>query len=151
MKDSFTKLAFKIQRFMTGRYGIDNLWRALLIFYLISIIIANIVYRFSKIAYGAFFAMSIAILIFALFRVFSKNIEMRRSENESWLRLTGKIRQKVIFQKNKWKQRKTHTFVKCKKCKKVLRLPKHKGKINVTCPHCKNQFIVNTGKKNSVQ
>lgn len=151
MKAFFTNLAYKFQRFMTGRYGIDRLWRALLIFYLISVILANIVYRYSKIAYGALLVLSTAIFIFALFRVFSKNIEMRRSENESWLRFTGKIRQRVIFQKNKWKQRKTHKFIKCKKCKRVLRIPKHKGKINVTCPHCKNQFIVNTGKKNSVQ
>ncbi len=147
MKAFFTNLAYKFQRFMTGRYGIDKLWNALLIFYLISVILANAVYRYSKIAYAAFLVLSTAILIFALYRVFSKNIEMRRSENESWLKFTGKIKQKAMFQKNKWNQRKTHKFIKCKKCKKTLRLPKHKGKINVTCPHCKNQFIINTGKK----
>lgn len=147
MKAFFTNLAYKFQRFMTGRYGIDKLWNALLIFYLISVILANAVYRYSKIAYAAFLVLSTAILIFALYRVFSKNIEMRRDENESWLKFTGKIKQKAMFQKNKWNQRKTHKFIKCKKCKKTLRLPKHKGKINVTCPHCKNQFIINTGKK----
>lgn len=147
MKAFFTNLAYKFQRFMTGRYGIDKLWNALLIFYLISVILANAFYRYSKIAYAAFLVLSTAILIFALYRVFSKNIEMRRSENESWLKFTGKIKQKAMFQKNKWNQRKTHKFIKCKKCKKTLRLPKHKGKINVTCPHCKNQFIINTGKK----
>jgi phage FluMu protein Com len=132
---------------MMGRYGIDSLWKALLVFYIIALLITNVLYRFSKIAYGAFYALSLAILIFAIFRVFSKNIEARRSENESWLRFTGGIKQKFNFQKNKWKQRKTHKFVKCKGCKKTLRLPKHRGKINVTCPHCKNQFVVNTGKK----
>ena len=147
MKAFFTNLAYKFQRFMTGRYGIDKLWNALLIFYLISVILANAVYRYSKIAYAAFLVLSTAILIFALYRVFSKNIEMRRDENESWLKFTGKIKQKAMFQKNKWNQRKTHKFIKCKKCKKTLRLPKHKGKINVTCPHCKNQFIINTGMK----
>lgn len=147
MKKFFTDLGYKFQRFMVGRYGVDQLWRALLIFYLIAIIIANIVYRFSKIAYIALFVLSVALLIFALFRVFSKNIEARRNENNSWLRFTGRIKQNFIFQKNKWAQRKTHKFVKCSKCKKTLRLPKHKGKINVSCPHCQNQFIVNTGKK----
>ncbi len=147
MKTFFTNLAYKFQRFMTGRYGIDKLWSALLIFYLISVIIANIVYRYSKISYIAFLLLSTAIFIFALFRVFSKNIEMRRSENESWLRFTGKIKKELTYQKDKWNQRKTHKFIKCRKCKKILRLPKHKGKINVTCPHCKNQFIINTGKK----
>lgn len=147
MKKFFSDLGYKFQRFMAGRYGIDQLWRALLLFYLIAIIIANILYRYSKIAYGAFFVLSIAILIFAIFRVFSKNIEARRAENNSWLKFTGKIKQKFAFQKSRWQQRNTHKFVKCKKCKKVLRLPRHKGKINVTCPHCKNRFVINTGKK----
>lgn len=147
MKEFFTKLAYKFQRFMIGRYGIDRLWRALIVFYFIALILANIAYRFSHIAYWALFVLATAIVVFAVFRVFSKNIEARRSENESWLRITGNIRQKTMFQKNKFKQRKTHKFVKCKSCKKILRLPKHKGKINVTCPHCHNTFIVNTGKK----
>lgn len=147
MKNFFIKMGYKIQRFMVGRYGIDQLWRWLIIFYFIALVLANIAYRFSHIAYWALFVLATAIVFFALYRVFSKNIEARRSENESWLKFSGNIRQKFLFQKNKFKQRKTHKFVKCKKCKKVLRLPKHKGKINVTCPHCKNTFIVNTGKK----
>lgn len=147
MKNFFNNLGIKIQKFMIGRYGMDQLWRALLIFYLISIIITNIVYRFSKIAYYSLSVMSFAIFIYAVFRVFSKNIEARRKENQDWLRITGNIRQKFMFQKEKAKQSKTHKFVKCSQCKKTLRLPKHKGKLNVTCPHCHNSFVVNTGKK----
>lgn len=147
MKDFFRNLGYKIQRFMVGRYGADRLWRALIIFYLIAIVITNIVYRFSKVAYYSLSVLSLAILVFAVFRVFSKNIEARRKENQEWLRITGGIRQKFIFAKERNKQRKTHKFVKCKKCKKVLRLPKNKGKLNVSCPHCHNQFVVNTGKK----
>lgn len=147
MKNFFRKLAYKTQKFMIGRYGIDQLWRALLIFYLISIVITNIVYRFSKVAYIALSICSFVIIAFAIFRVFSKNIEMRRNENMNWLKFTNKIKLNFKLQKDKWSQRKTHKFVKCSKCKKVLRLPKHKGKINVDCPHCHNNFIVNTGKK----
>lgn len=147
MKNFFTRLGYKFRNFMIGRYGVDNLWRALIIFYLIAVILANFLYRYSKIAYIAIFILSLALLIFAVFRVFSKNIEARRSENASWLRFTGKIKQNANFEKTKWQHRKTHKFVKCSKCKKILRLPKHKGKINVHCPHCGNQFIINTGKK----
>lgn len=132
---------------MTGRYGIDRLWSVLLIFYVITIIIANILYRFSKISYYAITVMGLVILGLAIFRVFSKNIEMRRSENQSWLRFEWKIKSSFKLTKDKFSQRKTHKFVKCPKCKKQLRLPKHKGKINVTCPLCKNNFIINTGKK----
>ncbi len=147
MKNFLSNLGYKIQRFMIGRYGADQLWRALMIFYLLAIVITNIVYRFSKIAYYSLSVLSLAIIIFAVFRVFSKNIEARRKENQEWLKITGGIRQKFIFAKERNKQKKTHKFVKCKQCKKVLRLPKNKGKLNVSCPHCKNQFVVNTGKK----
>lgn len=147
MKNFFKNLAYKFQKFMTGRYGMDRLWRALLVFYLILILITNIVYRFSHIAYYALSVLSFALIVFAIFRVFSKNIEARRAENQSWLNFTGKIKGWFLFQKDKFGQRKTHKFVKCKSCKKTLRLPKHKGKLNVTCPYCKTHFIVNTGKK----
>lgn len=147
MKNFLSNLGYKIQRFMIGRYGADQLWRALMIFYLLAIVITNIVYRFSKIAYYSLSVLSLAIIIFAVFRVFSKNIEARRKENQEWLKITGGIRQKFIFAKEQNKQKKTHKFVKRKQCKKVLRLPKNKGKLNVSCPHCKNQFVVNTGKK----
>ncbi|MGN0522306.1 MAG: hypothetical protein ACI4IQ_06675 [Eubacterium sp.] len=151
MKKFFYNLSMKFQKFMTGRYGMDQLFRALLIFYLIIIIIANIVYRYSKISYTALWIMSLVLIIFAFFRVFSKNIEARRSENATWLKFTWKFKQSARLTKDKLKQRKTHKFIKCKKCKKVLRLPKHKGKINVSCPHCHSQFIVNTGKKKTQQ
>lgn len=147
MKGFFKNIAVKFQRFMVGRYGMDRLWRALLIFYLISILITNIVYRFSHIAYYSLSVMSLAIIVFALFRVFSKNIEARQLENRNWLRITGGIKRRFVFEREKFQQRKTHKFVKCSGCKKMLRLPKHKGRLNVTCPHCKKQFIVNTGRK----
>lgn len=147
MKKFFTDLGYKFQKFMIGRYGIDKLWQALIIFYLIEIIISNIFYKISKVAYYSLSVLGLALIAFAIFRVFSKNIEARRAENESWLRFTYKVKSKFNFTKDKWKQRKTHKFVKCKSCKKVLRLPKHKGKINVTCPNCQNQFVIDTGKK----
>ena len=147
MKRFFTNLGYKFRQFMVGRYGIDRLWTILLIAYFIVIIIANILYRFSKISYYSMSFLAAFLIVFALFRVFSKNIEMRRSENESWLKIESKIKSRFKLEGDKFKQRKTHKFVKCKKCKKVLRLPKHKGKINVTCPHCQNQFVINTGKK----
>ena len=147
MKEFFRKQGYKFQQFMVGRYGVDKLYRALLIFFFVFTILANLFYRVSKITYYAFEVMGFVLLVYAFFRVFSKNIEARRQENASWLQFWGKIKGFFKFQNDKFKQRKTHKFVKCKGCKKTLRLPRHKGKINVTCPHCHTQFVVNTGKK----
>ncbi len=147
MKKFFMNMGYKLRKFMTGRYGPDRLWRALLVFYLIGIIIANILYRFSKPAYYVMFIISSAVFIFAIYRVFSKNIEKRRQENQQWLNFIYGIKRKFRFEKDKLSQRKTHKFVKCSQCKKVLRIPKNKGKIKVNCPHCGNTFIVKTGKR----
>lgn len=147
MKNFFGSLALKFRQFMIGRYGIDRVWTVLMIAYIIDIIAANILFRLSKISYYAMSALGAFIIIFALYRVFSKNIEARRNEYNNWMKAEWKIKSFFRLGKERFAQRKTHKFVKCKKCKKVLRLPKHKGKINVTCPHCSNEFIINTGKK----
>jgi len=36
------------------------------------------------------------------------------------------------------------SVVYCSHCQKALRLPSEKGKLKVTCTHCKNQFEVTT-------
>ena len=85
MKKFFTDLAVKFQRFMYGRYGIDQLYRALLWFYLAAIILSMILGRavdgifyiiFSAVAWGLFiFAFltikSIAFSVFILFARYS--------------------------------------------------------------------------------
>lgn len=147
MKNFLIKLGYKIRSFMIGRYGVDRLFRGLMVLYLIAVIITNIVYRFSKPAYYVLSLISFALMLFALLRVFSKNIEARRRENEKYIRFFGNIKNKFAQKKNMYEQRKTHKFVKCKGCKRILRLPKNKGKLNVVCPHCSNHFVVNTGKK----
>lgn len=147
MKNFLEKFAYKIRNFMIGRYGVDRLWRALLVLYLISIVITNIVYRFSRSAYYVLSVLTFALIAFAVYRVFSKNIEARRKENDAYIRAFDNAKNKFTQKKNMYEQRKTHKFVKCRSCKKVLRLPKNKGKLNVTCPHCNNHFVVNTGKK----
>ena len=45
MKKFFANLAVKFQRFMYGRYGMDQLYRALLWFYLAAILLAMILGR----------------------------------------------------------------------------------------------------------
>ena len=45
MKKIFANLAVKFQRFMYGRYGMDQLYRALLWFYLAAILLAMILGR----------------------------------------------------------------------------------------------------------
>lgn len=142
MKEWLTKTAMKFQQFMIGRYGIDSLYKALLVFYLVLIILNSILLRVTKVGYYVTLVLSLAVLVFAFYRVFSKNITARRKENGWWLKTTAPIVRESKLTADKWKFRKTHVFRKCPNCKAVLRLPKKKGKHNVNCPHCRQNFKV---------
>lgn len=91
MKNFFRKQAYKFQQFMIGRYGIDKLWGVLLVFFFIITLLANAFYRVSKITYYALEVMALVLVIFAIFRVFSKNIEARRAENAKWLKRSESV------------------------------------------------------------
>ncbi len=132
MKNFFYNLGTKFQKFMYGRYGIDRLYNILLFAYLIILITALVIGRaVDSRLYSVISLAGLLLILFAFYRVFSKNIEKRRKENAKWMRFENKV-----------KCRKTHIFRKCPKCKSVLRLKKIKGKHRVSCPHCNENFEI---------
>lgn len=143
MKNFFTNLAIKFQRFMVGRYGPDQLYKGLLWIYLAALFITAIIGRFTnRWVYYVLSLLCLGILIFAMVRVFSKNIEKRRAENLKWLKFENAVKKKFRLLKDRWKFRKTHVFRKCPKCKAVLRLKRKKGTHSLVCPHCKESFKI---------
>ena len=125
----------KLRRFMTGRYGVDYFSRFTLTAALICIILSTIT-RISL-----FQILFWILLIYTYFRMFSRNIVKRREENNWYLNKTYKIRNFILRQKNSLKQRKTHHIYKCPNCKQKIRVPRGKGKIEITCPKCRISFI----------
>jgi len=123
---------------MSGRYGPDQLNMALIVLGLILGIAADI-------AQTAFLSMlSYIVLVYVIFRFLSRNIAKRRRENDRFLRYWWPVRQKLKLQRDKFKLRKTYKFFTCPSCKETLRLPKGKGKIQITCPKCGERFVKKT-------
>lgn len=122
------------RKFMTGRYGVDQLSNLILILSIILMIIGGT----GKIQLLNYIGM--ALLLYNYYRVFSKDLNRRYQENMVYLRYTNNVRGKVNGLKNRLKQSRTHKFFKCPSCSKQLKVPKGKGKINITCPHCKERF-----------
>jgi len=126
------------RKMMIGRYGIDQLSNAM---FLISIILLGVSSIMGSVILSTF-AMIILVLSYA--RVFSKNIDKRREENMRFLKWWGPISIKLMQFFNRIKGRKTYHYFKCSKCGQRLRVPRGKGRIRITCPKCKNEFIKNT-------
>lgn len=132
-----SKFTNKLARFFYGRYGNDTLNKVLTAVYLVWLIAFTIVDIFvNSIIFSIVgWLVTLALFIWVMCRMMSRNIYARRRENEKFCGF-------FKLRKNKFRDRKTHVYRKCKSCKSVLRLPKAKGKHFVVCPKCKNRFEV---------
>lgn len=124
----------RLQRFMYGRYGNDNLNR----FISIAALLFSILSIFTKGAIAN--SLTFLLLFLCFFRMLSKNIYKRQQENLSYLSIKNEVTNYFKRTKLHISQRKTHRFYKCPSCKLKLRVPKGKGLITISCPKCKDSF-----------
>ncbi|MCL2125233.1 MAG: hypothetical protein FWH33_04500 [Oscillospiraceae bacterium] len=127
-----------LRNIMVGRYGPDHLNIAMIILSLVLILLNAIL------VFAPLFYVSYAILALALFRMLSRNITRRRAENDKFIRYWWPVRTKLNRSRANIKHRKTHKFIKCRGCGNTLRVPKGKGKLQITCPKCAERFIKKT-------
>lgn len=130
-------------KMFAGRYGIDRFSVFLFIFALIFL------------PYPYIWVIGVMIVGYAAFRAFSRNIDSRRKElfkfdeiNRAyamWLmKIFCGIKNRYQKFKTRLNQRKQFLFLKCPQCRKTLRLPRHKGRLEVTCPLCGTSFYKKT-------
>ena len=130
----------KIARFFYGRYityGFDRLSYVLfvvcLVISLLNLFIGSILLQF----------LETALFVYAVIRLFSKNIYARQKENRKAVEITDRFLNFFKLYKRKFDERKTHVYKTCPNCKANLRLPRRKGQHTVKCPKCKTDFSVN--------
>lgn len=124
------KISAGIRRFMTGRYGTDklNMWilGAGLIICIIYTLIPNTLIKL------ILWAVSYGLMIWAIFRCFSRNTYKRYRENRRFLLLLDRFKDRE------------HRYFDCPRCRQSVRVPRKKGKIAITCPKCGEKFIRKT-------
>jgi predicted RNA-binding Zn-ribbon protein involved in translation (DUF1610 family) len=123
---------------MVGRYGPDNLGVVIIVLSLVLQLLSAF-FRFAILTY-----ISYALLLFAVFRMLSRNTQRRRAENDKFIRYWWPIKTKAGRRLANMRHRKTHKFFKCPSCGNTLRVPKGKGRIQITCPKCGERFIKKT-------
>lgn len=127
---------YKIRQFMYGRNGIDGLGIAILV---LSFLLRSINY--------ICYVISLLLLIIFIYRVFSKNLYQRRKENSFFMRYFSKVsnyfKSATSLARERAVVKQTHKIYVCPKCKKRLKVPKGKGKIEISCP-CSHKFYKRT-------
>ena len=130
---------YRLMQFMSGRYGTDTLTNALLIFGA-AVSFVNVFIRswvIQLFVYG--------VIIFALYRVMSRNHEARRKENRFFNEKLNVFKSKIEIYRNQ-KNDKFHVYRKCPACKAVLKLPHRIGEHTTVCPRCGKEFKVKVRK-----
>ncbi len=126
------------KKFMQDRTGVDHLSLALLIVSLIVGLIGQLL------GWSWLTWLSLLPLVLCYFRIFSKNKLKRHQENVLFLKYWYPIQTKWMNQYRALKVRRQYRYFKCKECGQQLRVPRKKGKIEITCPKCRHTFIKKT-------
>ena len=130
----FRQFAAKLSRFlrgfMEGRYGTDRLNMAILC----AGLVASLLSVLSPLAAlrMVLFLLSYGLMILAILRSLSRNTYKRYQENRKFLQIFGRLKDRE------------HRYFDCPKCHQMVRVPKGKGKISITCPRCKEKFLKKT-------
>ena len=132
-----------LRRMMYGRYGNDQLGNFCFIVYLI-LFVLQIIFR-GTIAGNILTTVCFAVVIIYFFRAFSRNIYQRQRENQKFIALINPIKSYFRFLKMKCQERGgTKALYRCARCHQIIRVPKGRGKIAITCPKCRFEFIKKT-------
>ena len=123
----------KIQRFMYGRYGRDELNLFLIGLYFV-LYVPYLLTRLRLLS-----VLGTLSLVFVLFRALSRNFPARRSENARFLKVAGPTLDWLRLRRT-MHQDKEHRYFTCPSCGQHLRVPRGKGRITVTCRSCGASF-----------
>jgi hypothetical protein len=131
----------RLARLFYGRNGIDRLSTFLWVVGLVLLIVSGIVRRFASNGVGyIIWVLAVLCIVLSFVRIFSRNVSKRAAENERYLSIKNSVVNGFRGRKARFDQRRDYKFFKCPECKSVLRVPRGKGRIYVTCRKCGARF-----------
>lgn len=131
-------LSQKVSQFMYGRYGNDALTRFL------SAVCLVLFFAYLVTRIFVLYILAFVIVFWSVFRSLSRNFAARQKELAKYLNISGKIKGWFNLRKRIFNERKTTRYFKCKSCKSYLKVPKGRGRLEISCPKCKYTFIKKT-------
>ena len=152
MRNFFQRLSEGYRRFMVGRYGSDQLSRFLM-FLSVVMLILNMIFRSRT---PIFYFLVWALIIYSYFRMFSKNIEKLnwfRNRRSSGKYYNSSASNRDSYQNynqayhnaqsgsHTMRSDREHRIFRCPSCDQRVRVPRGRGKIEITCPRCGQTFV----------
>jgi len=125
----------RLTQFMYGRYGADQLSRL----YSGIALGCFVVYLFVHVP--VIYLAGLILLIYSMYRTFSKNITKMSAQNQKYLNWRYQLAVKRDRLKKRFAQRKDYRFYKCPDCRQRVRVPRGHGRIAITCPKCRTEFV----------
>ena len=124
------KLAAGLRSFMAGRYGTDRLNMVILC----TGLVISLLSAFSRSVQlnMIFVLLSYGLMGLAIWRSLSRNTYKRYQENRKFLQFFDRLKDRE------------HRYFDCPKCHQMVRVPRGKGKIAITCPRCREKFVRKT-------
>ena len=79
------------------------------------------------------------LILYSLYRTFSRNYDRRRAENNKFLSITDPLTRN-FRRMNAQARDRDHKYFRCPTCGQLLRVPKGKGRIHISCRNCGASF-----------
>ena len=124
-----------LTKLMYGRYGTDRLG----LFMLIVVLLLDIIFTFT--GWDVLYILAFVLAAICVWRIFSRNISRRYAENQKFMQLTDPIVRAISSKISGLKDLRTHRHLRCPSCGQKIRVPKGRGKIQITCPKCRHEFV----------
>ena len=130
MNKLLSRLKNGFRHFMLGRYGTDKLNMGILTLGVVCSLVA--VFTPFLLVDAILTLLSYGLMLWAIFRMLSRNTYKRYQENRRYLRFLERLKDR------------DHRYFDCPRCRQTVRVPKGKGKISITCPKCRETFTKKT-------
>ena len=126
-------LGERINKFFQGRYGTDDLGK----FMLVLMLIFTVLYMLT--GWLVFDIITIIITVIIIYRMLSRDYGKRSAENRKYMELTEPVG--IWISNLRSGKNSTHKVFLCPECRQKVRVPKGRGRIQITCPKCRHEFI----------
>lgn len=133
----FQRFRNSIARFMMGRYGNDQLNRALFWAYFVLWLASMLFGGWTGFVLSTLTTVAAVVLIW---RMLSRDIPRRQAENRWFLDWWSPIKQWFTHQWIRLRDIRRFRYRRCPACRSRLRLPIKRGRRTVTCPRCAHRF-----------